>query len=44
MDYLKRLLNEDQNPARAKKALKKLHQLLTKEEAIACIAVQRKTD
>src|SRR5690606_21821002 len=42
MDYLKRLLNEDQNPARAKKALKKLHQLLTKEEAIACIAVQRK--
>ena len=42
MENLKRFINEDQNPTRLEKTLQNIHQLLTTDESISGIAVQKK--
>ena len=42
MENLKRFINEDQNPTRLEKTLQNINQLLTTDESISGIAVQKK--
>jgi len=42
MENLKRFLNEDQNPIAVEKTLNKIKELLTTEESVAYVAVQKK--
>lgn len=41
MENLKRFINEDQNPTRLEKTLQNINQLLTTDESISGIAVQK---